>query len=210
MKHVDDIMNIERKSKNTIHCLDRQFTGLGSEEIIHLGKNSEEFSHLESCVNNFRGATHKTVFVVGNIIRIRRQEDFKRFNDSVFHKMESDRCLLWHGLRVTNYAGILSHGLLIAPCESPMSGYMLGKGIYVAEMSSKSASSCHHTKPGGEGLLLLCEAELGTPRQMLTVANHKAGGGAKEQGMHSTRCLGRVVPSEWVDAGIVHKDPKGC
>ncbi|EXL64861.1 poly [ADP-ribose] polymerase [Fusarium oxysporum f. sp. conglutinans race 2 54008] len=108
--------------------------------------------------------------------------------------MESDRCLLWHGLRVTNYAGILSHGLLIAPCGSPMSGYMLGKGIYVAEMSSKSASSCHHTKPGGEGLLLLCEAELGTPRQMLTVANHKAGGGAKEQGMHSTRGLGRLVP----------------
>ncbi|KAK2667875.1 Poly(ADP-ribose) polymerase, catalytic domain [Fusarium oxysporum f. sp. vasinfectum] len=162
MKHVDDIMNIEGKSKNTIHCLDRQFTGLGSEEIIPLGKNSEDFSHLENCVNNSCGATHKTVFVVGNIIRIRRQEDLM--------------------IRVTNYAGILSHGLRIAPCESPMSGYMLGKGIYVAEMSSKSARSCHHTKPGGEGLLLLCEAELGTPMQKLTVANHKAGGGAKEQG----------------------------
>lgn len=75
MKHVDDIMNIEGKSKNTIHCLDRQFTGLGSEEIIPLGKNSEDFSHLENCVNNSCGTTHKTVFVVGNIIRIRRQED---------------------------------------------------------------------------------------------------------------------------------------
>jgi poly [ADP-ribose] polymerase len=39
-----------------------------------------------------------------------------------------------------NFAGILSRGLRIALPEAPVSGYMFGKGIYLAEMSSKSAN----------------------------------------------------------------------
>jgi len=31
-----------------------------------------------------------------------------------------NRMLLWHGSRATNYAGILSQGLRIAPPEAPM------------------------------------------------------------------------------------------
>jgi hypothetical protein len=50
--------------------------------------------------------------------------------------------LLWHGSRTTNYAGILSQGLRIAPPEAPVTGYMFGKGIYFADMVSKSANYC--------------------------------------------------------------------
>jgi len=42
--------------------------------------------------------------------------------------------LLWHGSRITNFAGILSQGLRIAPPEAPVTGYMFGKGIYFADM----------------------------------------------------------------------------
>lgn len=47
-------------------------------------------------------------------------------------------------------------GLRIAPPEAPVSGYMFGKGVYFADMVSKSANYCY---PSGDhlGLLLLCE-----------------------------------------------------
>jgi len=50
------------------------------------------------------------------------------------------RRLLWHGSRATNFGGILSQGLRIAPPEAPVSGYMFGKGIYLADMSKYTFS----------------------------------------------------------------------
>jgi poly [ADP-ribose] polymerase len=50
--------------------------------------------------------------------------------------------LLWHGSRITNFVGILSQGLRIAPPEAPVSGYLFGKGIYLADMIDKSANYC--------------------------------------------------------------------
>lgn len=47
----------------------------------------------------------------------------KRFKDI------GNNMLLWHGSRVTNYAGILSHGLRIAPPEAPVTGYMVCTSI---------------------------------------------------------------------------------
>ena len=41
---------------------------------------------------------------------------------------------LWHGSRLTNYVGIISQGLRIAPPEAPVTGYMFGKGVYFADM----------------------------------------------------------------------------
>ena len=64
---------------------------------------------------------------------------FDRFKP--FKKLHN-RMLLWHGSRTTNYAGILSQGLKIAPPEAPVTGYMFGKGIYFADMVSKSANYC--------------------------------------------------------------------
>lgn len=37
------------------------------------------------------------------------------------------RMLLWHGSRLTNWAGILGQGLRIAPPEAPVTGYMVSK-----------------------------------------------------------------------------------
>lgn len=109
--------------------------------------------------------------------------------------------------RLTNWVGILSQGLRIAPPEAPVTGYMFGlskftaehstsfsghylswsfffyidlakpflfvvvgacwptcvfpgKGVYFADMVSKSANYCFSTRTKNVGLLLLCEVAL--------------------------------------------------
>ena len=73
--------------------------------------------------------------------------------------------LLWHGSRVSNWYGILSRGLRIAPPEAPSTGYMFGKGVYFADMSSKSANYCFASKQKDVGYLMLCEVSRSRGRQ---------------------------------------------
>ena len=86
---------------------------------------------------------------------------------------------MWHGSRLTNWVGILSQGLRIAPPEAPVTGYMVciiyenltffcdyelllqfGKGVYFADMCSKSANYCFASKLKNEGLLVLSEVSI--------------------------------------------------
>lgn len=67
---------------------------------------------------------------VGNIYEVERPPEHKSFNSKVGNNM-----LLWHGSRISNFVGILSQGLRIAPPEAPVSGYLFGKGIYLADMA---------------------------------------------------------------------------
>lgn len=48
-------------------------------------------------------------------------------------------------------------GLRIAPPEAPVTGYMFGKGVYFADMFSKSANYCYANAGANDGVLLLCE-----------------------------------------------------
>ncbi|KAH7165698.1 poly polymerase catalytic domain-containing protein [Dactylonectria macrodidyma] len=209
MKDAAEIMKIDRKTRETIHPLDRQFQGLGMEEMSPLDRNSKEFTHLSDYLNESRGSTHNVNYEIQDIFRIERQGETKRFDESPYTKIASDRRLLWHGSRCTNFGGILSQGLRIAPPEAPVSGYMFGKGIYLADMSSKSAGYCASYVSNGHALLLLCEAELGDPMQKLTNASYSAGESAKKNGMYSTWGQGSMGPSKWVDASIAHDSLKG-
>ncbi|RBR06655.1 uncharacterized protein FIESC28_10970 [Fusarium coffeatum] len=209
MKEAVEIMKSDRKTRDTVHPLDRQFAGLGMEEMTPLEHDSNEFSYLQNYLHGSKGATHHVNYTVKDIFRIERQGECKRFDESEFSKISSDRRLLWHGSRTTNYGGILSQGLRIAPPEAPVSGYMFGKGIYLADMSSKSANYCCSYNSGGEALLLLCEAELGDPIQKLNDSSYEAGETAKKQGMHSTWGQGQTGPSKWIDAGAAHESLKG-
>jgi poly [ADP-ribose] polymerase len=209
MKEAVEIMKSDRKTRDTVHPLDRQFAGLGMEEMTPLERGSNEFSYLQNYLHGSKGATHHVNYTVKDIFRIERQGECKRFDESEFSKISSDRRLLWHGSRTTNYGGILSQGLRIAPPEAPVSGYMFGKGIYLADMSSKSANYCCSYNSGGEALLLLCEAELGDPIQKLNNSSYEAGETAKKQGMHSTWGQGQTGPSKWIDAGAAHESLRG-
>lgn len=143
------------------------------------------------------------------MFRIARPFEKERFENSPYAKVKSDKRLLWHGSRCTNFGGILSQGLRIAPPEAPATGYMFGKGIYLADMSSKSAGYTSSSGSDGNGLLLLCEAELGDPMQELQHARSNAGETAKQGEMISTMGQGSIGPQKWVDASIAHPSLKG-
>ena len=72
-----------------------------------------------------------------NVFKVNREVEANRFKKEI-----GGINLLWHGSRMSNFVGILSQGLRIAPPEAPVTGYMFGKGIYFADMVSKSANYC--------------------------------------------------------------------
>lgn len=209
MKAASDIMKVDRSQGPKVHPTDRQYMGLNLKEMTTLDHSSQEFKLLDQYLNGTRGETHNVSYDVQDIWRIERPGEQDRFDNSAFSKIDSDRRLLWHGSRVTNFGGILSQGLRIAPPEAPVSGYMFGKGIYLADMSSKSAGYCCSWNSNQNALLLLCDAELGKPMQELVNADYDAGSKAKSAGKVATHGLGNTGPNKWVDAGVVHPSLKG-
>lgn len=210
MKEAAAMLKSQLKDDSGVHPLDKQFRGLQMKEMTVLDRQSSEFIELEAYLNASKGATHHVNYAVQDIFRIERNGESERFEKSPYANMASDRRLLWHGSRVTNFGGILGQGLRIAPPEAPVSGYMFGKGIYLADMSSKSANYCCSYNSGGTGLLLLCEAELGRPLYELTNASSSAGQEAKARGSASTWGKGCTGPSQWKDAGCVNPALSGC
>eukprot|EP01105_Mastigella_eilhardi_P011092 TRINITY_DN255_c0_g1_i1.p1 TRINITY_DN255_c0_g1~~TRINITY_DN255_c0_g1_i1.p1 ORF type:complete len:1160 (+),score=256.88 TRINITY_DN255_c0_g1_i1:63-3542(+) len=124
------------------------------------------------------------------VFHVARHGDAERYT---FHRTRQNKRLLWHGSRLTNYIGILSQGLRVAPPEAPVSGYMFGKGIYFADMASKSADFCHATPADPRGLLLLCEASLGNALEV-TTARYVEPSELAASGRHSTKALGLLGP----------------
>lgn len=57
---------------------------------------------------------------------MKRQGEYKRYRA---FKDLPNRMLLWHGSRNTNYAGILSQGLRIAPPEAPVVSFLILRKI---------------------------------------------------------------------------------
>ena len=173
-----------------------------------LDPSGSEYQHLEEYLLKTHGSTHYIKFKVEDIFRIERDGENDRFRNSKFGQRKGDRRLLWHGSRSTNFGGILSQGLRIAPPEAPASGYMFGKGVYLADISSKSAHYTAYHQSNNTGLLLLCEAELGKPMLEMLQQNYHAGEEAAAKNCFSTWGQGRMVPSAWKSAGCIHTNLK--
>ncbi|KAJ4849285.1 Poly [ADP-ribose] polymerase 2 [Turnera subulata] len=127
--------------------------------------DSEEFFMIATYLQNTHAKTHSRYTVdIAQIFRVTRAGENERFRKFSSTK---NRMLLWHGSRLTNWTGILSQGLRIAPPEAPVTGYMFGKGVYFADMFSKSANYCYTTRAAPAGVLLLCEVALGDMAELL-------------------------------------------
>ncbi|XP_022152261.1 poly [ADP-ribose] polymerase 2-like isoform X2 [Momordica charantia] len=113
-------------------------------------------------------------------------EEFSMFSNT------KNRKLLWHGSRLTNWTGILSQGLRIAPPEAPVTGYMFGKGVYFADMFSKSANYCYASNAATTGVLLLCEVALGDMAELLDA---KYDADNLPEGKLSTKGVGQTEPN---------------
>lgn len=193
-----------------IHPLDKQFDSLGLNEAIPLNKASSEFKYLEAYVRKTQGKTHYMNLTVQEIFRVKRSVEEELWQKDGWDEFASDnRYLLWHGSRTTNFAGILSQGLRIAPPEAPVNGYMFGKGIYLADIVSKSANYCCARASNNTGLLLLCEAQLGNPMFELSSSDYYAAENCAKANAIATKGLGRSVPLKWEDASVVNTDLGG-
>merc|ERR1712179_156189 len=159
-----------------------------STDIQVLDKETEEFKIIEKYVANTHAETHNLYTLeIQDVFKVNRKNESKRFKP---FKQLPNRKLLWHGSRVTNYAGILSQGLRIAPPEAPVTGYMFGKGIYFADMVSKSANYCCTNKTNNTGLLMLCDVALGNMYEA-TKAEYVE---KLAPGFHSTKGVGKTGP----------------
>lgn len=118
MKDAANIMKVDTKSAEKINALDQQFKGLNLDEMTPLSTDGSEYNELQNYLVNTRGQTHHTNYKVTNIFRIERRGEKARFDSAPFAGPPRDRRLLWHGSRATNFGGILSQGLRIAPPEA--------------------------------------------------------------------------------------------
>uniref|UniRef100_A0A8C1NAS1 Poly [ADP-ribose] polymerase n=1 Tax=Cyprinus carpio TaxID=7962 RepID=A0A8C1NAS1_CYPCA len=177
---------VQSSVQNDEHPLDRQYRSLQC-RLQPLDSNSNEYKVIEKYLQSTHAPTHTDyTMTILDIFAVEKEGEKDNFCSEMENKM-----LLWHGSRLSNWVGILSQGLRVAPPEAPVTGYMFGKGVYFADMSSKSANYCFASQKNNQGLLLLSEVALGNSNELLD-ADYNAD--QLPSGKHSTRGLGQTAP----------------
>ena len=108
---VDNLLEIEvaysllQEEQKGDDPIDTNYTKLKTDLQV-LPKDGEEFLMIQEYVANTHGATHSSYSLeVLEVFSTSRHGQSKRYKP--FSKL-ANRMLLWHGSRVTNFAGILS------------------------------------------------------------------------------------------------------
>ncbi|XP_071822124.1 poly [ADP-ribose] polymerase 2-like [Apostichopus japonicus] len=180
------------KEESTVneHPIDRQYHALKC-KLEPVEKSQDEFKMVQEYLTNTHAATHNQYTMqVMDLFEVDKDGETAAF------KKLNNRKLLWHGSRLTNWAGILGQGLKIAPPEAPVTGYMFGKGVYFADMSSKSCNYCFATPSKNVGVALLSEVALGNANKLLA-ADYKAD--SLPTGKDSVMGLGKYAPDASAD-----------
>ena len=87
-------------------------------DLEPVDQNSEEFRLIEKYMLNTHAKTHDQYSLkLRELFKASRHGESGRFEK--FQSLDNHQ-LLWHGSRTTNFAGILSQGLRIAPPEAPV------------------------------------------------------------------------------------------
>ena len=144
-------------------------------------------SEYEMVAKYFATTCRNSGTKVVDIFKIKREGEDARNNPLKL----GNKKLLWHGSRFSNFVGILSNGMRIAPPEAPSTGYNYGKGVYFADLADKSVNYCCTHLSKGIGLFVVCEVALGNPQQFLS-PNYDAA--TLPPGCHSTHAVGRLRP----------------
>ncbi|CAD8094014.1 unnamed protein product [Paramecium sonneborni] len=172
---------------NDGNIFDNQYQKLNS-NISLINPTTDDYQVIQKYLENTHGSTHSNYHLkIQQIFKIKRIGEKQKF------KNVGNRMLLWHGSRLTNFVGIISQGLRIAPPEAPCSGYMFGKGVYFADSVSKSANYCCTSPSNPIGLILLCDVALGNCQER-TKADYDASN--LEKGCQSTKGIGKMAPTE--------------
>ncbi|KAJ3577239.1 hypothetical protein NPX13_g3329 [Xylaria arbuscula] len=183
MEVANTIMNSNSKSKDaaSVHKLDAHFQNLKLNELAPLDHSTQEYKEIQNYLIDSSAQQHGLRYRLQDIFRVERPGENERFEKSTKTIKDSRRLLLWHGSRTTNFGGILSQGLRIAPPEAPVNGYAFGK----------------------------VEAELSNPMYEIKSGDCEAAEKAKKKNCIATKGVGRTGPASWKDASCVNKQLKG-
>ncbi|KAK0263671.1 hypothetical protein LTS09_002022 [Friedmanniomyces endolithicus] len=192
------------KDADFVAQIDKRFEQLKLSECEPLDGKSAEYQALKNYLINTAGHTHNIRYACrtssASNVRVR----------TTASRSQRQEPALALARFAYNELRILSQGLRIAPPEAPVNGYAFGKGVYLADISTKSANYCVSSSSGNTGLLLLCEAELGNPMYELLTGDSGAREAAEKAGALATYGIGRTTPQAWVDAGdVIAKELKG-
>jgi len=152
-------------------------------ELKPVDQDEEEYDWITQYLENQKGVFAADIV---DVFKVKREGESERLRTDL-----DNHQLLWHGSRVTNYVGILSQGLRIAPKEAPCSGYRFGKGIYFADLAEKSL---HYCRGAGSDhiLIMLVEAVLGKPKELMWDQYMEE----PLPGFNSTKAMGKVAPDK--------------
>ncbi|KAI0985382.1 hypothetical protein GJ496_004262 [Pomphorhynchus laevis] len=170
---------------SSVNPIDRHYEQLNC-GIKLLSHDFEIFTKIkESLISTHAVKNHGFKIEVIDVFEL--EKSIEAFNDV------GNKRLLWHGSRLMNFAGILGRGLKIAPPEAPSTGYMFGKGVYFADVSSKSAQYCYACSSNSTCFMLLAEVSLGESHRLLS-SEHRLPK-LLPKGKHSTHGVGKWIPA---------------
>ena len=113
--------------------LDSYFASLNC-KVQPLDCNAARWNLIHNYLHNTHAPTHtEYTLEIQDIYEVERHGEADRYRSRM---QLPNQMLLWHGSRLSNWVGILSQGLRIAPPEAPVTGYMFGKGVYFADMGT--------------------------------------------------------------------------
>ncbi|KAG1697929.1 hypothetical protein DVH05_015413 [Phytophthora capsici] len=182
----------EKPSGPGIHPLDVHY-GMLNTNMEPLSKDCKEYEIIEKFINKTNGGNRLSI---NTILKIARPDE--EAHKDVLGSLDN-HMLLWHGSRLSNFVGILSQGLRIAPPEAPNNGFMFGKGLYFADVLAKSAAYCCASRQNPTAVLLLVDVALGTQHKTSCTyggcqyLDYKT---VKGNGCDSTHGLARMTPAE--------------
>ncbi|XP_022967405.1 poly [ADP-ribose] polymerase 1 [Cucurbita maxima] len=195
LKMLEALQDIEIASRlvgfddNSDESLDDKYKKLHC-DIAPISHESVDYKLIEKYLLTTHAPTHTDwALELEEVFSLEREGEFDKF--APFRHKLKNKMLLWHGSRLTNFVGILSQGLRIAPPEAPATGYMFGKGIYFADLVSKSAQYCYTDKNNPVGFMLLSEVALGEVYELKKAEYMER----PPRGKHSTKGLGKKVPA---------------
>lgn len=188
LDHMKIVSNLS-KNKDDSNFIDQNYDKLKC-DIKQVPKTSKKFKLLQNYLISSNDSTHRCYNIdISDIYELDREGEKNRFDKHC--KNIGNRRLLWHGSRVTNFVGIISEGLRIAPPSAPASGYNFGKGVYFADMIAKSACYCRAESTNMDALILLCEVACGNPNEKSYFDYNAA---QLPPGTHSTYGMGSNYP----------------
>ncbi|EGD75200.1 poly polymerase [Salpingoeca rosetta] len=157
-------------------------------DLQPVDQSSDEMEMLRKYVRNTHAKTHSQYKLeVESAFKVKKEGEEDKYKPFAEY---DNRRLLWHGSRLTNWVGILSQGLRIAPPEAPVTGYVR---VYFASMVSKSANYCFPSRSDSTGVLLLCEVALGDMYERLH-SEYTAAESCQAAGKDSTWGIGKTTP----------------